>query len=111
MSPNPSQVPPRSGSASWRGGSHRMSPLAFTNGKARAIENKVFLVASGYDYPTYVMDPDGEILSEARQRGAAAIATIDLNKRYVHPQLGDMRERRMKELRLDVKPPLPGFEN
>ena len=82
-----------------------------TLGKARAIENKVFLVASGYDYPTYVMDPDGEILSEARERGAAAIATIDLNKRYVHPQLGDMRERRMKELRLDVKPPLPGFEN
>jgi predicted amidohydrolase len=82
-----------------------------TLGKARAIENKVFLVASGYDYPTYVMDPDGEILSEARQRGAAAMATIDLNKRYVHPQLGDMRERRMKELRLDVKPSLPGFEN
>ena len=82
-----------------------------TLGKARAIENKVFLVASGYDYPTYVMDPDGEILSQARQNGAAAIATIDLNKRYNHVQIGDMRTRRIKELRLDVKPPLPGFEN
>jgi predicted amidohydrolase len=82
-----------------------------TLGKARAIENRVFLVASGYDYPTYVMDPNGEILSLAGQRGAAAIATIDLNKRYGHPQLGDMRNRRPKELRVDVKPSLPGFEN
>jgi hypothetical protein len=57
------------------------------------------------------MDPDGEILSQARQNGAAAIATIDLNKRYNHVQIGDMRTRRIKELRLDVKPPLPGFEN
>jgi hypothetical protein len=57
------------------------------------------------------MDPNGEILSLAGQRGAAAIATIDLNKRYGHPQLGDMRNRRPKELRVDVKPSLPGFEN
>ncbi len=82
-----------------------------TLGKARAIENKVFLVASGYDYPTYVMDPDGEILSSAQERGAAAVATVDLSKRYLHPHLGDMRNRRPKELRLDVKVPLPGFEN
>ncbi|HTM50629.1 MAG TPA: carbon-nitrogen hydrolase family protein [Bryobacteraceae bacterium] len=82
-----------------------------TLGKARAIENRVFLAASGYDYPTYVMDPDGEILSSAPQRGAAAIATIDLNKRYAHPHLGDMRNRRAKELRVDVKPAVPGFEN
>jgi predicted amidohydrolase len=82
-----------------------------TLGKARAIENRVFVAASGYDYPTYVMDPDGELLSSTRQDGAAAIATIDLNKRYLQPHLGDMHGRRMKELRLDVKPPLPGFEN
>jgi hypothetical protein len=44
---------------------------------ARAIENKVFLVASGYDHPTYVMDPNGERLSVAK-RGAAAVSTIDL---------------------------------
>ena len=36
-------------------------------GKARAMENHVFLAASGYDYPTYIMDPAGEILSEARK--------------------------------------------
>lgn len=83
-----------------------------TLGKARAIENKVFLAASGYDYPTYIMDPDGETLSAAQQQGTAAIATVDLNKRYLDPHLGDMHGRRMKELRLDVKPlALPGFEN
>jgi len=81
-----------------------------TLAKARAIENKVFLIASGYDHPTYIMDPDGERLSVAQNRGTAAIATIDLNRRYLEKYLGDMHGRRMKELRLDVKPPLPGFE-
>lgn len=75
-----------------------------TLGKARAIENHVFLVSSGYGYPTYVMDPDGEILAQAKERGQAAIATIDLNRRYVDRWLGDMRARFMKELRLDMRP-------
>jgi hypothetical protein len=64
---------------------------------------------SGYDYPTYVMDPDGEILSQARERGQAAITTVDLNRRYTDPHLGDMRGRRMKEKRVDVGQPLPGL--
>jgi predicted amidohydrolase len=73
-------------------------------GKARAIENHVFLASSGYDYPTYILDPDGEELSRAPQRGTAAMATIDLNRRYIDPWLGDMRGRFMKELRVDVDP-------
>ena len=75
---------------------------------ARAIENKVFLVASGYDHPTYIMDPDGKRVAQAPQRGEAAIAEIDLSRRYVDPWLGDMRTRRLKEIRLDVPTPLPG---
>ena len=75
---------------------------------ARAIENKVFLVASGYDHPTYIMDPDGKRLAQAPQRGEAAIAEIDLSRRYVDPWLGDMRTRRLKEIRLDLPVPLPG---
>ena len=82
-----------------------------TLAKARAIENKVFLVASGYDHPTYVMNPNGDILSIARQDGTVALAVVDLNKRYVERQLGEMHSRRMKELRLDIRPPLPGFTN
>ncbi len=75
---------------------------------ARAIENKVFLVASGYDHPTYVMDPDGKRVAQAPQRGEVALAEIDLSRRYADPWLGDMRTRRLKEIRLDVPLPLPG---
>lgn len=79
-------------------------------GKARAIENKVFLATSGYDYPTYVMDPDGEILALAREQGQVALAEIDLAKRYADRWLGDMRARRAKEWRRDVAMPFPGLE-
>jgi predicted amidohydrolase len=82
-----------------------------TLAKARAIENKVFIASSGYDFPTQVTDPDGEILATAPKDGAAAIATVDLSRRYWHPRLGNMRGRRTKELRLDIVPPQPGFEN
>jgi predicted amidohydrolase len=75
-----------------------------TLAKARAIENKIFLVASGYDHPTYVMDPTGERVASAAQ-GEAAIATVDLGRRYWDPQLGDMKARRMKEERVDVRMP------
>jgi predicted amidohydrolase len=76
---------------------------------ARAIENKVFLVASGYDHPTYIVDPDGRRVAQAPQRGEVAIAEIDLSRRYVDPWLGDMRTRRLKEIRLDVPAPMPGL--
>jgi predicted amidohydrolase len=75
---------------------------------ARAIENKVFLVASGYDHPTYIMDPDGKRVAQAPQRGEVAIAEVDLSRRYTDAWLGDMRTRRLKEIRLDVPVPLPG---
>ena len=74
-----------------------------TLAKARAIENQVFLVSSGYDFPTSIVDPAGELLAIARDQGTVASATIDLNRRYVDTWLGDMRQRFMKELRLDVK--------
>jgi predicted amidohydrolase len=82
-----------------------------TLAKARAIENKVFLVASGYDHPTYVMNPDGERLAVAPQRNTSAVSTIDLNRRYLDSWLGDMHGRRFKELRLDVAQPFPGSQN
>jgi predicted amidohydrolase len=78
-------------------------------GKARAIENQVYLAASGYDYPTYILDPKGETIAVAPQRGTAAIATLDLNRRHADRWLGNMRGRFMKELRLDVPMRRPGF--
>jgi predicted amidohydrolase len=75
-----------------------------TLAKARAIENQVYLVASGYDHPTYIMSPAGERIALASQRGTAAVATIDLNKnlRQRTTNLGDMRNRIPKEMRVDV---------
>lgn len=73
-----------------------------TLAKARAIENHVFLATSGYDYPTHIIDPVGEVVAHAPENGSAAITTVDLNKRYDEPWLGVMRGRFMKEIRLDV---------
>ena len=69
---------------------------------ARAIENHVFLASSGYDHPTYVMDPMGEMLALAPEEGDVAIAVIDLAKRYEWPWLGSMRGRLFHEIRRDV---------
>jgi predicted amidohydrolase len=76
--------------------------------KARAIENHVFLAASGYDHPTFILDPNGEVLSQAEKRGTIAVSEIDLNRRYPDPWLGDMRARFMKELRGDTAVDPPG---
>lgn len=74
-----------------------------TLARARAIENRVFLATSGYDYPTHVMNPDGEVLAIAPDAsGSVAHTTIDLNRRYVDEWLGDMRGRFFHELRTDV---------
>jgi predicted amidohydrolase len=79
--------------------------------KARAIENRVFVASSGYNYPTHILDPNGELIATAEQQGVAAIATVDLNRRYPDRWLGDMRGRFMKELRLDVPVRQPMFTN
>jgi predicted amidohydrolase len=71
--------------------------------KARAIENRVFIATSGYNYPTHVLDPDGNLLASASEQGSVSYAAIDLSRRYTDTWLGDMRGRFMKELRLDLK--------
>ncbi len=67
-------------------------------GRARAIENRVFIVSSGYDYPAQIVDPSGEILASATAQGSVALSTIDLNRRYEEPWLGEVRGRFMKEV-------------
>jgi predicted amidohydrolase len=79
--------------------------------RARAIENHVFLVSSGYDAPTMVLDPKGETLAVASTVGSAAVATVDLNRRYEWEWLGEMRGRYMRELRLDVPMKRPLLDN
>jgi len=77
-----------------------------TLGRARAMENHVFLATSGYDYPAAIVAPDGEILTTQETNGSIAFAEVDLEKRYIDPWLGHMRGRYFRELRLDV-PTLP----
>jgi predicted amidohydrolase len=72
--------------------------------RARAIENRVFVATSGYDFPTLVLDPDGVPLARAEgDEGSLATATIDLGRRYLDPWLGDMKGRFPKELRTDLR--------
>jgi predicted amidohydrolase len=73
-----------------------------TLGHARAIENHLFLVSSGYDYPTEIVDPDGKTVASAPEKPGVATAEIDLNRRYTEPWLGNMRDRFFYELRTDV---------
>ena len=74
--------------------------------RARAWENHVFLASSVHNnHYAHIIDPAGEMVAESTASGTPAIATIDLNQRYVDPWLGDMKERFMKELRFDVKVP------
>ncbi len=76
--------------------------------RARAIENHIFLAASGYGFPSLVYDPLGETLARTEENGTVAFATIDLNRRYMDRWLGEMRERFFKELRGDVPAEPPG---
>jgi len=89
-----------------RGAEMILMPIAGGNvalDKARAIENRVFVASAGYSFPTRLVDPDGEIIAEAKSRGTAAVVTVDLARRYTHPWLGHMRDRFRKEVRLDVR--------
>jgi predicted amidohydrolase len=70
--------------------------------KARSIEGRFTLVASGYDHPTYVQDARGERLSEASTNESAAYAVVDLSLVQKEKYLGDMKARRMRETRLDL---------
>jgi predicted amidohydrolase len=70
--------------------------------RARAIENGVFLATSGYDIASLVIDPLGETLATSETDATVAVATVDLNRRYVWPWLGNMKGRFHREVRLDV---------
>jgi predicted amidohydrolase len=70
--------------------------------RARAIENHVFLTTSTYGDSSLILDPNGETQAAASENGTVAVAKVDLNRRYDDEWLGNMRERFMKELRLDV---------
>ena len=68
-----------------------------TLAKARAIENQVYLVASGYDFRTAIYDKAGAELAKAPDASAVIYTDVDLNDRMLWPWLGDWRSRIWRE--------------
>lgn len=73
--------------------------------RARAMENGVWVICSGYDYPTQIIDPTGQLIAEAKQpRGTKTFLyhKIDLANPPIQPWYGVMRDMQYKERRDDV---------
>lgn len=72
--------------------------------KARAMENHLWLVTSGYDAKTWIISPQGEVLAEGTEEEPIAVAKVnlDFDRRAAEPWLGNMRGRFFKERRADV---------
>jgi len=65
--------------------------------RARAIENQVYVVASGYDFRTGVFDRQGRRIADARSDPEVVVAEVDLAERTLWPWLRDWRARIRRE--------------
>jgi predicted amidohydrolase len=70
--------------------------------KARALENHLYVVSSGGDVESAIIDPTGAVLFATLESGVSKTMDIDLSRRFVDPWLGDMRPRFHKEVRRDL---------
>jgi predicted amidohydrolase len=61
--------------------------------RARAIENQLHLVTSGYDIATAIYDRAGEPLVKAKEDSEVVVCEVDLNARQIWYWLGDWRSR------------------
>lgn len=68
-----------------------------TLARARAIENQLYLVASGYDFRTAIYDRTGEPIELAGADPEIILAEIDLNERTMWEWLGDWKARIWRE--------------
>jgi predicted amidohydrolase len=68
-----------------------------TLARARAIENQLYLVASGYDFKTAIYDKAGSPILQAAKDRDVLVTEIDLNERTLWPWLGDWRARIWRE--------------
>lgn len=69
---------------------------------ARALENHVYVVSSGYDVESAIIDPNGTVLFSSKASPAYKVVAVNLAQRFVDPWLGDMRPRFHKEIRTDL---------
>lgn len=68
-----------------------------TLARARAIENQLHVVASGYDFKTAIFDRAGKTAAEAERDPSVIVTEVDLNERLLWPWLGDWRARIWRE--------------
>jgi predicted amidohydrolase len=61
--------------------------------QARAIENQVHVVASGYDFRTGIFDRKGERIADAKGDPEVVLATVDLAEPVLWPWVGNWRAR------------------
>lgn len=71
-----------------------------TLGRARAIENQIYLVSSTYDtnMKTAIFDREGKILAEGSDANPIIVVEVDLNQQTLLPWLGDFRNRIPREM-------------
>ena len=65
--------------------------------QARAIENQVHVVASGYDFRTGIFDRKGERIADAKTDPEVVLATVDLAAPVLWPWVGNWRARIHRE--------------
>jgi hypothetical protein len=65
------------------------------------MENGVYVVTSGYDYPSEVIAPTGEVLAAVpiNQGPAVAVADIDLSRRFREDWIGDWNDSYLRQQR------------
>jgi predicted amidohydrolase len=73
--------------------------------KARALENHVYVVSSGFDVESAIIDPNGSVLFSTKASPGRKVVRVNLAQRFVDPWLGDMRARYRKEIRPDLYVP------
>ena len=69
--------------------------------RARAIENGVYVATSGYNYPSEVISPLGDVLAAAPiDKGpAVAVAEIDLSRRFPQDYIGEWNDTYQRQQR------------
>jgi len=72
--------------------------------KARAMDNGIWLVTSGYDVASAVIDPTGEVNAMTWKEIGDGVAfyALDLTKKFRRPYIGDWRNAVFKHRRTDA---------
>jgi predicted amidohydrolase len=73
--------------------------------QARAIENQVYVVASGYDFRTGIFDREGDRIADAKADPEVVASTVDLAETTLWPWVGNWRARIAREAPAFTKAP------